>query len=273
MIRRARGSSVVSLVKCAGLWLARVDDQQGSGGPAAQTGSAVGRLIQLFHEGWVPAEAWNIVEREGAQWPDANMEDVLTMGSAYFLDPRNGPASEYGTVEPGSCEKEVTLRVEADEIERTLGLPGEPFEIVGHLDQLRRGRDGVLRVWDLKSGKPSGDEMLQEYHLQLAVYALAATATLGELVLPGGIIRLRAYQTKGPAADRPHAPGVFWETRWTTEDCEAALDNVRHEIAMLRSGRVVTRAGLHCRYCPLNPHHDCRHRLPNPHEVGGTTEK
>lgn len=275
-LARARVSGVVNLARCPGLWVARVSGPRDESGPAAQTGSAVGRMIELWHRGTLPAEIMSQVRSEAERWPSADLTDngeAQLMAAAYFSDGRNAPGSDWGTVDPGSLEREVQLLVPPDPLDPT----GEPVLFVGHLDQARRGRDGFLRVWDTKCGKPSGSEMLQEYAWQLAVYTLAAGATYGETVLPGGLIRLRDYETgRGKARGwGPDAPGVYYAAPWSLDDCRAMLGSIMQEIALVRMGRVALRPGLHCRYCPLQPHWDCHSRVPNPFTGadGSTTAK
>jgi hypothetical protein len=218
-----------------------------------------------------PPDAFRQAQSEGEQWPAAEWTEVMAWAAAYFLDPRNGPSPPgyYGTVAPGSCERTVKVTLPCAEDDPT----GSPVELVGHLDQLRRGRDGVLRVWDLKSGKASGPEMVADYAWQISAYALASTATLGEPVLPGGIIRLRGYreaakvEAHATAALAGTAP-VFFETPWSLAECQVLLDSALHEIAQLRKGLVALRPGAHCSWCPAKPFWSCATRIPAEEVLG-----
>ena len=256
--RPLRISALSSLVRCPGFLVSRTADDHG--GAAAQNGSAVGRVIQLAHEGWVFDEAIRQTTTEAAtQWPLANMDVVTQWAASYCSDPRNGAGSEYGEVMPKSCELEVRLMLPSDDDDPTR----QPLHFKGHVDQIRRDRSGQLRIWDVKSGRGSGEELLAEYAWQLAVYAAAATATLKQLVLPGGIIRLRAYDRGGP-----HAPGVFWEAPWTPEDVATMIATIAHEIGVIRSGKIPLRPGLHCAWCPASPFWSCHQRVPDLPTVG-----
>ena len=245
-----RVSSLNSLCRCPGFYV--LSTTRGPAGRAAQTGTAVGRLIELWHRAGEPRGPGAIVELcdqvqfEGAtRTPLADWDEVAQMAGLYAGDPRN-----HGVVLAESCEAEVRITLPAAPEDPT----GRPFTLVGHLDQLRRGSDGVLRVWDLKSGKGSGIEMIHSYAWQLAGYALASTETYGETVLPGGIIRLRGYL--GKRASTPEAR-VFFATPWTLQQCEAILETAIYDIGVLRAGTVPTRPGVYCAYCPAGGPHVC----------------
>lgn len=256
--RPLRISSLSSLVRCPGFLVSRAIDD--SPGKPAQNGSAVGRVIQLAHEGVLLEEALAQTERESENWPLADMAQVREWATPYCLDERNGPGSDFGPVVPGSCEMTVKLMLPPDEDDPT----GLPIHLRGHIDQLREERGtGILRVWDVKSGRGTGQELLAEYAWQLAIYSAACTATLGRLVLPGGIIRLRSYERHGPTA-----PGVFWEAPWTPEDVASMVGTVAHDIGVLRAGKIPLRPGLHCQWCPAAPFWSCHQRVPDLPMVG-----
>lgn len=251
-----RISSLSSTVRCPGFLVSRLVED--NAGKAAQNGSAVGRVCQLWHEGWVLEEAIRKAQQEGDEWPQADWDTVRLWAAAYCADPRNGPSSEYGAVVRGSCERVVTLCLPPDPEDPTR----QPVYFRGHVDQIRE-RNGQLYVWDIKSGRGSGEELLAEYAWQLAAYSLACTQTMGRLVLPGGIIRLRAYDRHGSSA-----PGVFWETPWTPEDVASMLSSALHEIGVIRSGKIPLRPGLHCAWCPSSPFWSCHQRVPDLPMVG-----
>ena len=247
-----RASSLATLASCPGLFYAQGEGGMGGRSAAANTGSAVGRAIELAHAGALLDDALRSVTAEAPErWPAADLEQVAKWAFAYCCDPRNGPHSPYGTVVPGSCEREVECDLPASP-----GDPsGEPFRVVGHLDQLRRDPQGRLRVWDVKSGRPGGQELVLQYAWQLAAYALASTATVGETVLPGGIIRLRGYDKvpyMDPAA-REHAEvaAVFYPVQWSLDDCRNMLLSAAGELGRVRAGYIHLRPGLHCLYCPV----------------------
>lgn len=249
-----RISSIQGIGQCPGFAVIRsVED--GSRAPA-ETGQAVGRIIELYHKAGEHAgaleEAMRVTLAEAPEkFPQADLDAARTMALGYCADPRN-----RGVVVPDSCELEVRLTLPPAPEDPT----GQPVELQGHVDQLRRGPNGVLRVWDTKSGKPGGIELLYSAAWQLAAYALAATETLGQTVLPGGVIRLRAYDG-GPRAKPPAEANAHFEAPWSLDQCRTMLATAVQEIAWLRAGLIHLRPGLHCMYCPAGGPHVCGERI------------
>ena len=235
---RLRSSSLSTLGRCAGLHLAqRESDEPGA---AADTGSVVGRGAQLWHEGATLGDAVAQVERESAtKFPLARLEEATETIRRYTQDERNAPTAAF------HCELEIDLVLPCWHDDPT----GEAIHIRGHLDQIRRGQDGRLYVWDLKNGKPTGFDMVHGYAWQLASYALGATQKLGQVVLPGGIVRTQGYTVKGD----PSVANVFYETPWSHEQCKAMLDNVAYLVMLIRRGDVLRTPGAHCGWCSLSP--------------------
>lgn len=229
-----RISSLPSLGRCPGLWLLR-QREPGVPGAAADTGSAVGRAIRLYHEGYAIREACELAlgEHGVAAYPRADAARARRLALAYAADPENPPGAAT------RCEAEVAVELtDAD---------GAPLRMVGHVDQARGDA-----VWDVKSGAGTGPEMLGDYALQLAGYVVAAHATWGA-ARPGGIIRLAAYESGGSPAR--------WEAPWGLPEARALLEVVRREAAALRSGRCVVRPGPHCAWCPAGNPGVCLERL------------
>lgn len=244
-----RISALNSLAKCPGLVCSRTVTPSESG-QAADTGSAVGRLIELWHAGLSVEDARRKAEAEmPEQFPKADWEGAVKRALLYCADERNPP----GVVVPGSCELEVVLRLEADEDDPT----GEPIVLTGHVDQIRwahpdsEDREALgMRVWDVKDGRASGDDMTRDYAYQLAAYAVACSDHFGEPVLPGGIIRTKGYIARG--ANDPSEANVFYYTPWTLEQCHAILRQVAYMIGQIRAGAVLRQPGSWCRWCPLD---------------------
>lgn len=242
-----RASSLSNLSQCPGFHVLRSGPKTegGSGSAAADSGSAVGRLIELWHNGGEGADAFEqavyqtSIERD-AKFAAADMDLVKSWALAYVADPRN-----RGVVVKGSCEMDVSVTLPADPDD-----PGGPITFPGHIDQLRRDSHGTLRLWDIKSGKPEGREMLKSYAWQLACYAAAVEATLHEPCLVGGIIRLRGYirERGGPVA--PAEANVHYHAVWTREEHLAMLETPVWLIGHIRRGVVPLMPGTHCNWCP-----------------------
>ena len=238
---RLRASSLSTLVKCPLLHLEQRSVTES--GAAADTGSAAGRAVQLWHEGATLGDAILGMQRESpAKFPKAHLEDAEAIVQGYCADERNYPAAAF------HCELEVDVVLPRWPTDTS----GEDVHIRGHLDQIRRGEDGRLYVWDLKCGAPDGVDMLHNYAWQLAVYAVGATAKLGEPVFPGGIIRGKGYVTKAGLAD-PSVASVFYHAPWSLEVAAAMLENVAFHVALIRAGQVLRHPGAHCSWCHLSP--------------------
>lgn len=236
-----RASSLEGLARCAGLHVIRAaEGLMGSdrSGAAAQTGSAVGRVVELWHrQGEIGFDEALSAARSEQGYADARWDDVREMALGYCADARN-----RGCVVPEWQEIEIRAEIPPAPEDPT----GEPVVLVGHPDQIRRSPLGELRVWDLKSGMPDGQEMQHSHAWQVAAYAIAATATLGQPVLPGGLIRLRGYTTGKP----PSEAAAHYPMMWSLEQCSRMMEAVAYEVAQIRRGTIVPRPGAHCRWCP-----------------------
>lgn len=196
---------MTSLACCVGFFMFNdkrfeMDDREG--GEAAQTGTAAGFMIEQYHLGCDAREAMERAQlakdqpdaREGGRhaFPRADMTLAERMFKGYADDPRN----DRELVRADSLEARVKVLLKPDSRDPT----GMPIHIRGHLDQVRWS-PAMKRweLWDVKSGKPGGLQMLFEHCWQLCAYSLGATALFGEPVHPGGIIRVRGYKSAGPS--------------------------------------------------------------------------
>lgn len=266
-MRGIRISSLPGVATCPGLAVllaARRDS-----GAAADTGSMVGRAIELWHRMGEPVHALPAFEQADAEraqkFPRAAVGEARSMFVGYVSDPRNSG----GAVIANLCEAEVSYDLPPVPEDPT----GKPIRLVGHVDQIRRGEDGQLYVWDVKSGKGSGMEMVYSHAWQLAAYALAATETLGEVVLPGGIIRVRAYETEAKRAEKRvtptksgkprkvKEPAAFFYAPWSLDDCRVMMETVAFDIANLRRGLIPLRPGIACQWCPGGGPNNCPRKL------------
>lgn len=213
-------------------------------GPAADTGSMVHGMIAAWHlSGFDPSHAARAVAALQAQFPLADPETAAAHFAGYANDPRN-------RVELfGRPETPVRLRVPMGD--------GQPDVVVnGTLDQLRVGEDGVLEVWDVKTGKPSGLSMLDSYALQLAGYALGAAQTLGRDVRLGGIVRTVGYLARGVSRN-PSPDGVFYHVPWGPQVALLLLDTVKRAVRQVRAGEADFAPGYGCQVCPARGFQNC----------------
>jgi len=250
-----RMSSLTSLQRCPAMSLigdARLDLSERRSGRAAQTGTAVGRIIELWHAGramqdavrQTTLEAQGQVDKRSAL-PQADLKKAETWAVGYAEDPRNPQDGVLAC----SLEREVRLELEPDPEDPT----GKPILLVGHTDQVRRNNFGRLELWDVKSGSPGGAQMLAEYAWQLCAYSLACTESYGEAVVPGGVIRVRDYTARRIDL----MEGVFYHAAYTLDDARSMMRGVAHHVAMIRKGIVHQHPGVHCLYCPAQGPHLC----------------
>lgn len=211
------------------------------GGPAADTGSAMHKAIAMLHKGSTVAESLVIMQERIAEYPLADLQDAAAMFLRYSVDPRNTNAEIVLIEEP------VKFQIAPAPEDPT----GEPIEVEGTLDQVRR-EHGKLRLWDPKSSKKDPMQLMFNHMYQLAGYCIGASFKLGETVHPGGLILTRMYEKN----KNPH-----WQVAWTFDDIEQILDPLRHVVALIRSGRPYHVPNENCTYCPQRSPDLCIHPL------------
>jgi hypothetical protein len=212
------------------------------GGPAAQTGSLAHAGIEEWHRtSQDKAAALRHMSQVSPKFPVADRAKAEKHAEGYFADPRNQAAEVVHIEDP------VLFSFPPAKEDAT----GQPIVIRGTLDQIRRV-DGVLKLFDVKTGSPEGLAMIHDYALQVAAYCVGATKKYGVDVHPGAIIRTEGYMsTKRKKVDPASAPGgVFWDIPWNLERCAQLLDGVRSWVAQIRAGRPAWGPGSWCLYCP-----------------------
>lgn len=258
-----RASALTRLCECPGFLLMQ-DDRfafaDDSVGPAAHTGTAIGRMVELYHLGFEIRDAIDQTRHESTDsdrpFDRARWEDAEFWFRRYTDDPRN--PRECVVVESMEADLEVVLEPADDD------PTGQPIVISGHPDQIREDDRGRWWLWDLKSGRAAGGQMLYEYAWQLAAYVIGASQRWGRKVRPGGIIRLRGYNVGGPAGERD----VFWHAPYKYEDCESMMVDVAEHVALLRSGRLILTPGLYCQWCPGAGPQNCGEAFAEAQERG-----
>ena len=225
-----RISSLYLAAKCPRLRrLRRLIPEERDNMAAADTGTAAGRVVELWHATGRSLPLRECIATARSELPgDADWSLVEAYTTGYVADPRNseGVVAEY---------QELEMRCVVDGV-----------ELVGHCDQIRRGDDGRLHVWDLKCGVAEGQEMVYSYAWQLAGYAVAASETLGEDVHVGGIIRMRGYHhARRKKQPDPAEARVFFHADW---ELPVARSMLRDAVASTKAALALP--GAHCRWCP-----------------------
>jgi hypothetical protein len=228
------------------LYLEELDDVSGE---AADTGSATHHAIAAYHQAGGQEKGVEVgyaaLHACLEHFPLASRAEAEQHLENYILDPRNSSAEVI------AVEQAVKLVLPP--------APGDPtggaIHIEGTVDQVRR-HEGQLMVFDVKTGSTPGWQMLHDYLFQVCAYALGATQLLGEPVVPGYLIRTQGYRRKG-VDPRMSPEGILWGFYVALEQCRLFLDQLRSQVAAIRSGEVRFGPGAHCSYCPLGGIWNC----------------
>jgi len=235
--RPIRMSGTPGLIRCQLRTLMKfLQELQEESGPDADTGSAVHEAVRAWHAGGDPGRALESMREALARYPLADLGDAAHQFLNYTQDPRNQDAQIV------LLEQEVACCLEADSTDPT----GQPVYLIGTPDQVRRGPDGLLRVYDIKTSRRDGWVLMQEHAYQIAAYCMGASAMLGEPVHPGALILTRRYSRTDPMM-KP--AGIFWEFAWDHSHLAAFMDGIRRAVAAVRGGRAAPQPGEHCKYC------------------------
>jgi hypothetical protein len=176
------------------------------GGAAAEVGTLVHEVVAHWHRNGFDRDA--AVARVG-DWRQrfprlasaGRFDEAPAHVAGYCGDPRN-------QIKPVLLEQSVSLALPPHETDPT----GQPVLLQGTLDQVRE-TPGGLRLFDLKTSRTEGAQMLDIYAYQVAAYCVMAGELLGEPVASGALIRSAGYLAGGVvAAEQP--PGVFFWVPW-----------------------------------------------------------
>mgnify|MGYP005844137349 CR=1 FL=1 len=225
------------------------------GGVAAQTGSLTHVGVAEFHR----LQAQSVDQRRKAAWdaiaasrhlfPQADLDETRLFLTPYMNDPRNINAVCVSVEETFNFTLEPHDR---DESRRLIYLQGT-------VDQIRNV-NGSLFVYDLKTGKPSGWDMIHQYAYQFAGYVFAANSKY-QNVEPGAIIRNYGYRARSANGESPD--GIFWHMPFNRAQCSDLLDTFRLAVAMVRNGEINFGPGNWCSYCEFQGLQGCMGRYQN----------
>lgn len=231
-----RSSSLPYLIKCpARAMLLYTDLISDEGGKAAQTGSLVHLGVEAFHQGRKKSTCEKRI-RTSKEFPEGDRDEAIRHFDAYVRDPRN---------------QTTPVKVE-EKIELTLDPPDGsdlPIRVFGTLDQIREV-NGEWYLFDVKTGKVQGWDMVNDYAYQVAAYCVGATKTFGRPVHPGALIRTQGYFKRGQFPPETEPDGVFFEIPWKLDQCYTLLEMVRRQVGLIRQGHPTIGPGAHCNWCP-----------------------
>lgn len=215
------------------------------GKPSAQTGNLVHSAAKWYHK-TTGTEAARIaagkeaLEAARAEFPQGDAEKASKIFSSYVADRENKEAEVVW------CEEPVRLTLKADPTDPTQ----EEIVIAGTLDQVRR-KNGVLRVWDIKTGERyTAEYNVLKYLIQQSAYTLAARQTLDPEIQPGGLIFTPGY---GKVRGKVHLPNPL-----TVEQCGDLLLTVPLIVSNIRRGeRLFHPSPSACEWCKVGPWPKC----------------
>jgi hypothetical protein len=256
-----------------------LSEREDEGGAAAQNGSLTHVGVAEFHRLQAKSlaerkkAAWDAILASQAKFPLSDETEVRLFITPYMDDPRNINANVI------AVEQEIRFNLPPHELDET----GLPIYCKGTLDQLRL-INNVAYVYDLKTGKRTGIEMIHDYATQMAAYTHAVRevgrgrATLhfdnGSICRatddgedwrqwqnaePGCIIRNYGYRVRG--ANLPSPDGVFYQPPFDSTMLDDIMDAVRLNIALVRNGYVNFGPGGWCSYCEFGGLTGCVHQF------------
>ena len=210
---------------------------------AADTGSAVHRAAAAYHtNGKDIAAAIATMQHFGKEYPQADLQDAAAQFLGYCQDTRNAEAVF------AQAQKRPAV-----ELRHQMEIDG--VFIQGTLDQIRV-QGGRMYVWDLKSSKKPGLEILHNHIYQVAAYSVLASDFLQEEVHPGGIIRTRAYTEK-----RNGDAGVFFSYVIDASQARSMINQVVKFVHTIREGGAHAVPGEYCWHCPARSVDICLPKL------------
>lgn len=195
------------------------------GGAAAQTGSAAHAAIAAWHKnGKEVDKAIATMKKLRDQFPLADFLEAERLFQLYAADERNQKAkvihAEY--LFHGEIAKGIVLE--------------------GTCDQIRDDPEKGWSVWDAKTSRLSGPLIRDQHTYQVAAYAVLASKRFRRIVVPGGIIMIRGYESK--AKDK-----VWYPYNLTLDAAKKMMEAVADRVRDVRAGRLQAVPGDHCGYC------------------------
>lgn len=237
-----RVSSFPMLIRCpARIALSMLEPEERRSSPAADTGTASHHAISLYHKGLTPDAAIADMRTVASEkFPKADLDEAEKFVRNYTTDPRNPQGPETIT------EQFLNFTIPPHHQDPT----GKAIHVQGTTDQIREAANGMLEVWDYKTGKDDGVTILHDHMLQLAGYSRGVTLVTGRPVVDSGIIRGRGYQRKDRAKPETAPGGVFFHSCFSDLHIDVLLYRIRAVVAGIRRGEALYGPGAYCNHCP-----------------------
>lgn len=251
-----RPSSLKKIANCnVGAIMEAIGEIIDEGNAGANTGSVTHEAVAAFHK----EQNKQLKEQAGIaaiaaslpRFPLADRRSAEIYFEHYAKDPRNLNAVMACRNGVMALELPVSLQLQPHAMDETK----EPIHIMGTLDQIRND-NGVLNVYDYKTGETSGFAMISDHAYQLAAYLLAAKHS-GWDVTGAKLIRGYTYRERARAAELPNPPYVFLDMGFNLVSAGVLMDRLRREVMLIRKGVIDFGPGPHCGYCKLKSHTNC----------------
>ena len=258
-----RCSGIGELLPCT--WRAAIEylaiDERGDN-YAAQVGSATHSAIAEWHRSSgdekraISVMMKDIKEKYTLIEKGAGAEEALEMFLRYSRDPRN-----IGIDTP-IIEEKSSFSIPAHKKDPT----GQPIVIQGTLDQLRYdSRKKAYYVYDIKTIKLGGGDLICNHSLQIHLYTFTALATMARKgikdapIFPGSIVRTRSYLTR--KNEKEVSPSdVFWPIPSSFKAGYYILASIQEYVRRVRSGELDASPNEGCKYCPSGGFDFCTKR-------------
>jgi hypothetical protein len=133
---------------------------------------------------------------------------------------------------------------------------GKPIGITGQVDQVRRNKDNMLYLYDVKSSGRQAGVLAVEYAVSQLVYMYLVEQHLREYVYGSIIIRTKGYLVRGVRPEDSPA-GVFIQMPLTRGHYSVILDQIRLAVARIRNGEISVNPGEHCAWCGFQSPANC----------------
>jgi hypothetical protein len=259
-----RCSHIDKIIRCPMRFVLSMDiGDEELGGKAAQTGQLVHKAAAAYHhdtgDEYRKLQA-GLKELESSLplFPDGEKTEALIHFKHYACDPRNIEADCV------LIEHEMRMKLKPHYSDNT----GKPIYIRGTIDQLRKV-NGQLLTYDIKTGKPSGWEMVHDHAIQQAAYVILCRES-GYDAKPGYIIRTYGYRARDAVLPSPE--GVFWTLPFTIKQCYHLIDRIRIVVANIRNGDIAYGPSPLCTFCEHGGLAKCQNKAEEIFEFGDNTE-
>lgn len=243
-----RVSQLGNMLNC-NFWVKAMFDTwiSDTAGAPAQTGTVLHVGVEEWHRNGKDAQIAVAKMREALHRnPLADLDDSVKQFNLYIRDPRNQTANVVLN------EFRIKDFIDCHPTDKT----GKPIGITGQVDQVRRNKDNMLYLYDVKSSGRQAGVLAVEYAVSQLVYMYLVEQHLQEYVYGSIIIRTKGYLVRGVRPEDSPA-GIFIQMPLTRGHYSIILDQIRLAVARIRNGEISVNPGEHCNWCGFQSPANC----------------